>query len=84
MATREWQAVEYDGPEEEPEYPEDPQDWKFALELNEGDITHEVIFITFTGTTDDDDHVIATPVDTVNQRIQAMLNGLNAELNAGK
>ena len=73
---REWFAV-VEAPEIDPDYPTDPKDWKIELELREGNYLHEVIYVTFTGTIGDNDEVIATPEEQVEDRIDAMLKGLN-------
>jgi hypothetical protein len=82
---RVWRAEALEEPEENPDHPEDPQDWEFRLVLiDESEREHESIFVTFTGTVDDNSHVTPTPEDEVDQRISAMLDGLNADLKAAK
>lgn len=80
---KKWEAVIDESPDPDPEYREDPQDWKLELRLVDEDSKRayeEVIYITFTGTVDDDGNVTGTPEEQVNDRIGAMLDGLNKSL----
>jgi hypothetical protein len=74
-----WHAVITDEPDLTSEYPTDPKDWKIEFELRDDDRSyiHEVIYVTFTGTIGDNDEVIATPEERVEDCIDAMLKGLN-------
>lgn len=79
-----WNAVIVDAPDVESnkEYPTDPQDWRIELWLEDAvnKTYEEVIYVVFTGTVDDDGNVTATPEEQVDNRIEAMLKGLNKSL----
>ena len=70
---RTWHAVVMDDAKYE------PWDWKFELELRDEKISfiHEVIYVTFTGMIGDDDEVTAKSQEEVEDRVDAMLKGLN-------
>jgi len=74
-----WIAVVSEAPEPNDEYPTDPQDWMVELQLVDEEIkqVYEVIYVTFTGTIGEDDAVIMTPEEVVEERIESMLKGLN-------
>jgi hypothetical protein len=83
---KEWFAVIEEQPIPDDEYPRDPQDWKIILELRDDQprFIHEIIYVTITGHLDDDENVIPTPKDQVEDWIDAMLSGLNRQQKVNK
>lgn len=77
MSGQVWTAVVTEEPEPNLEYPTDPQDWSVELRLEDDSGIHEIIYVVFTGTTDDDGVVTMTPEEVVDARLDAMLKGLN-------
>ena len=75
-----WFAVIEREPDfDDKEYPTDQQDWKIEIELRDEQekIIHDTIYIVITGHLGDQNEVIPTPVDQVEDWIDAMLSGLN-------